>query len=182
MGYVFKSVAADATNQVTTAWLQNNTTTYADDIHLMEVASSSSQLDRILHNFGTMLDALADNDMIINATKSAVLLRHRGSFMKKWLRRHKQHTPDGDLLYLRTPKGREFRFPIRDQHTYLGVKISYHAMARHTTHSVSSTGSQASMAATSGSPLLQWTTRAGSQNLLLEGHGSSNTDVRIGCS
>ena len=75
MGYVFKSVAADATNQVTTAWLQNNTTTYADDIHLMEVASSSSHLDRILHNFGTMLDALADNDMIINATKSAVLLQ-----------------------------------------------------------------------------------------------------------
>ena len=80
-----------------------------------------------------MLDALADNDMIINAVKSAVLLRHRGTFIKKWLRRHKQHTSDGDLFYLRTPKGREFRFPIREQHTYLGVKISYHAMAKHTT-------------------------------------------------
>ena len=133
MGYVFKSVASDPTNQVTTAWLQNNTTTYADDIHLMEVASSISHLDRMLHNFGTMLDALADNDMIINAAKSAVLLRHRGSFIKKWLRRHKQHTSEGDLLYLRTPKGREFRFPMRDQHTYLGVKISYHAMAKYTT-------------------------------------------------
>ena len=132
MGFVFKSVAADPNNQVTTTWLQHNTTTYADDIHLMEVASSSSHLDRILRNFGTMLDALVDNDMIINATKSAVLLRHRGSFIKKWLRRHKQHTSEGDFLYLRTPKGREFRFPIRDQHTYLGVKISYHAMAKHT--------------------------------------------------
>ena len=132
MGFVFKSVAADPANQVTTTWLQSNTTTYADDIHLMEVARSSLHLDRILHNFGTMLDALADNDMIINATKSAVLLRHRGSFIKKWLRRHKQHTSDGDLLYFRTPKGREFRFPIREQHTYLGVKISYHAMAKHT--------------------------------------------------
>ncbi|CAE7308635.1 unnamed protein product, partial [Symbiodinium microadriaticum] len=133
MGYVFKSVATDTTNQVTTAWLQSNTTTYADDIHLMEVARTSSHLDRILHKFGTMLDALVDNDMLINAAKSAVLLRHRGSFIKKWLRRHKQHTSEGDLLYLRTPKGREFRFPMRDQHTYLGVKISYHAMARHTT-------------------------------------------------
>ena len=126
-------VAADPTNQVTAAWLQTNTTTYADDIHLMEVAKSSVQLDRLLHNFGTMLDALADNDMIINAAKSAVLLRHRGTFIKKWLRRHKQQTPDGDFFYLRTPKGREFRFPIREQHTYLGVKISYHAMAKHTT-------------------------------------------------
>ena len=133
MGYVFKSVAADPTNQVTTAWLQNNNTTYADDIHLMEVASTTSHLDRMLHNFGMMPNALADNDMIINATKSAVLLRHRGSFIKKWLRRHKQHTSEGDLLYLRTPKGREFRFPMRDQHTYLGVKISCHAMAKHTT-------------------------------------------------
>ena len=133
MGFVFKSVAADPTNQVTATWLQTNTTTYADDIHLMEVARSSMQLDRILHNFGTMLDALADNDMIINAVKSAVLLRHRGTFIKKWLRRHKQHTSDGDFFYLRTPKGREFRFPIREQHTYLGVKISYHAMAKHAT-------------------------------------------------
>ena len=99
MGFVFKSVATDLTNQVTTAWLQSNTTTYADDIHLMEVASSSLHLDRILHNFGTMLDALVDNDMIINSVKSAVLLRHRGAFIKKWLRRHQQRTSEMEISY-----------------------------------------------------------------------------------
>ena len=123
MGYVYKTVARDAANAVTSQWLQDNTSTYADDIHMMETARTTRSLDNILTLFGTMLDALTDNHMIINATKSAFLIRHRGSFIKKWLRQHRQATPEGDVLYFR----------IREQHTYLGVKISYHAMARHTT-------------------------------------------------
>ena len=133
MGYVYKTVAKDVANPITPQWLQDNTSTYADDIHMMETARTVHSLDRILHHFGAMLDALTENRMIINATKSAFLLRHRGSFIKRWLRQHRQATPEGDVLYFRTPRGTAYRIPIREQHTYLGIKISYHSMARHTT-------------------------------------------------
>ena len=133
MGYVYKTVAKDTANPITPQWLKDNTSTYADDIHMMETARTAQSLDRILSLFGAMLDALTDNHMIINATKSAFLLRHRGSFIKRWLRQHRQATPEGDVLYFRTPRGTAYRIPIREQHTYLGVKISYHSMARHTT-------------------------------------------------
>ncbi|CAE7266338.1 unnamed protein product [Symbiodinium microadriaticum] len=133
VGYVYKTVARNATNPITTPWLQDHTSTYADDIHMMATAKTVSSLDSILLHFGTMLDALTDNDMVINAVKSAFLLKHRGSFIKRWLRRHRRTTPDGDVIYFRTPKGTEYQIPLREQRTYLGVKISYHSMARHTT-------------------------------------------------
>ena len=133
MGYVYKTVARNTTNPINIPWLQDHTSTYADDIHMMATAKTVSSLDSILLHFGTMLDALQENDMVINAGKSAFLLKHRGSFIKKWLRRHRRTTPDGDVLHFRTPKGTEYQIPLREHHTYLGVKISYHSMARHTT-------------------------------------------------
>ena len=31
-----------------------------------------------------------------------------------------------------TPKGRCFEFPLKEQHVYLGVTVSYHSAAKHT--------------------------------------------------
>ena len=47
-------------------------TTYADDIHLNACCRSVAQLDRALHYFGLVLDALTRHDMVINTTKSAI--------------------------------------------------------------------------------------------------------------
>ena len=48
MGYVYKTVAKDTANPITPQWLQDNTSTYADDIHMMETARTAQSLDRIL--------------------------------------------------------------------------------------------------------------------------------------
>ena len=68
--------------------------------------------------------------MVINPGKSAIILRHRGTFIKGWLRRHLIHKTDGDVLRLRSPQGVVYEIPLRDQHTYLGIRISYHSQSR----------------------------------------------------
>ena len=121
-GYVYKTVARDAGNSVTTQWLQDNTSTYADDIHMTATAKTVSTLDRALLQFGTMLDALTDNDMIINATKSAFLLRHRAPFSNDGFV-DIGGTPRTVRYYVFvTPKGTEYQIPLRDTHAYLGIK------------------------------------------------------------
>ena len=38
---------------------------------------------------------------------------------------------DGDVLRLRSPKGNLYEIPLREQRTYLGIRISYHSQSRH---------------------------------------------------
>ncbi|CAE7252111.1 unnamed protein product [Symbiodinium sp. CCMP2592] len=82
-------------------WMCENSTIYADDIHLKDTVSSVLGLDRMVHRFCSILDALRANGMVINLAKSAILLRHRGSFIKAWLRRHLIQKKDGNVLRLR---------------------------------------------------------------------------------
>ncbi|CAE7412177.1 unnamed protein product [Symbiodinium sp. CCMP2592] len=111
-------------------WLCCNSTMYADDIHLKDTMCSVLELDRMVHRFCSILDALRANGMVINLAKSAILLRHRGSFIKGWLRRHLIQKKDGNVLRLRSSEGYVYEIPIREQHTYLGIKISYHSPSR----------------------------------------------------
>ncbi|CAE7020812.1 Pol [Symbiodinium sp. CCMP2456] len=125
VGWIYKHIWDSSSPDTMQPWLQANSTTYADDIHLKETATTTTGLDKALYRFGLVLDALAEQGMLINAGKSAFLLRHRGSFLKKWRRRHYLSTSEGDFLHFRTPGGTAYRIPLREQHTY-------HAMASHT--------------------------------------------------
>ena len=68
-------------------WMQNSTTIYADDTHLKEIMQTARELERVVYRFCRDLDALAAKGVVINSGISAILLRHRGSFVG-WLRRH----------------------------------------------------------------------------------------------
>ena len=128
---IYRELVAEGDTLLTVAWLQGSSTIYADDIHLQEIMSTTRELDQMVYRFSTVLDALSAHGMVINSGKSAILLRHRGSFIKGWLRRHLIHKPDGDVLRLRSPAGTIYEIPLREQHTYLGIRISYHSQARH---------------------------------------------------
>ena len=116
---------------LTAAWLQHSSTTYADDIHLREVMRTAQDLENMVYRFCKVLDALRAHGMVINSGKSAFLLRYRGSFIKAWLRRHLIHKEQGDCLRLRGPSGTVYEIPLKEQHTYLGIRISYHSQSRH---------------------------------------------------
>ncbi|CAE7250056.1 unnamed protein product, partial [Symbiodinium sp. CCMP2592] len=130
LAQIYRDLQAKEDPLLTQDWMCDNSTIYADDIHLKETMTSVQGLDRMVHRFCTILDELRANGMVINLAKSAILLRHRGSFIKGWLRRHLITTKDGNVLRLRSPEGHLYEIPIREQHTYLGIKISYHAPSR----------------------------------------------------
>ena len=119
VGCIAKEVATSSLDLPST-WLQENMTTYADDIHLKECCRSIVHLNRTLNRFGLVLDALTKHDMVVNTAKSAILIRHRGNFVKAWLRRHHIAVKGGHVLKFRSPKGQEYQIPVKEQHTYLG--------------------------------------------------------------
>ncbi|CAE7758159.1 unnamed protein product [Symbiodinium sp. CCMP2456] len=84
VGYICKHIQDGQTPGTMQRWLQTNSTTYADDIHHRDTATTTLGL-------------------IASAWRS--MLWHRGSFIKKWRRRHCLHTSDGDHLLFRTPGG-----------------------------------------------------------------------------
>ncbi|CAE6971438.1 unnamed protein product [Symbiodinium sp. CCMP2592] len=130
LAQIYRELLAEGDSLLTAPWLEQSSTIYADDIHLKDTMQNTRELDDMVYRFSKMLDALAAHGMVINSAKSALLLRHKGSFIKGWLRRHLKHTPEGDLLRFRSPLGKVYEIPLRDHHTYLGIRISYHSQAK----------------------------------------------------
>ena len=121
-----------AAGVATPEWVTHSGTCYADDFHASDQVQRYQDLERAEQRLGFLLDTLADARMCINQKKSAVLLRIRGSFARRWLRQHQVTRETGPHLPLRTPKGRTYEFPLKEHHVYLGVKISYHSAAKRT--------------------------------------------------
>ena len=107
------------------SWVQAHVTAYADDMHGAQWFTSVSELDEALSRLGCLLDLLCENHMVVNSTKSVVLLRATGRMLKQWSKRHIVKTEAGRALRLRTPAGRLFLFPLKEQHVYLGTIIAY---------------------------------------------------------
>ena len=128
---IHRELLAEEDPLITATWLQHSSTTYADDIHLREIMWTVQDLDNMVYRFCKVLDALQAHGMVINSGKSAFLLRYRGSFIKAWLRRHLVHKDHGDSLRIRSPGGTVYEIPLKDQHTYLGIRISYHSQSKH---------------------------------------------------
>ncbi|CAE7703853.1 unnamed protein product [Symbiodinium sp. CCMP2592] len=106
-------------------WVRAMITAFADDIHGGELITTTAQLDKLLTNLGHLLDVLIDAELNINTLKSAFLLRFTKGFAAPWKRRHVRQTKEGQLLTFRTPAGRLFNIPVKDEHKYLGLIISY---------------------------------------------------------
>ncbi|CAE7475477.1 Pol [Symbiodinium sp. CCMP2592] len=130
LAQIYRELLAEEDSLLTAPWLEQSSTIYADDIHQKDTVQNTRELDDMVYRFSKILDALAAHGMVINSAKSALLLRHKGSFIKGWLRRHLIHKPEGDLLRFRSPLGKVYEIPLRDHHTYLGIRISYHSQAK----------------------------------------------------
>ena len=107
-------------------WVRAHITAFADDIHGGQIVTSIGQLNQLLHNLGLLLDTLVDAELQINALKSAFLLRFTPALAALWKKRHLQQTKTGLVLNFRTPAGRPFSIPVKEEHRYLGLVISYH--------------------------------------------------------
>ena len=114
---------------ISMSWVIEQLTAYADDFHTAHTAHTARDLDKELGKIGKMFDLLAKMGMKVNPRKSAALFRVRGSFAKKWLQRNTVKSSEGRSLLIKCPSGDTILIPIKDEHLYLGVKISFHKIS-----------------------------------------------------
>ena len=95
-------------------WTRDNLTAYADDFHTGERICKCTDLDRSLWCCGTFLAQLVD----ANFSPRALRPLGRRVMSAKVL--------TDKFLHFSTPAGRCFDIPIKREHTYLGLVISYH--------------------------------------------------------
>ena len=72
-----------------------------------------------------LLDVLTEARLVVNQSKSAVLISLPQTFAKRWKRRCCVKREEGTKLRIRTPAGHVFEIPIVEKHPYLGVVITY---------------------------------------------------------
>ena len=110
-------------------WVVEQLTAYADDFHTAHTMHTARELETELSKVGIMFDLLEQMGMQVNSKKSAALFRVRGSFAKKWLQKNTVHTKEGLALQVRSPSGKETLIPVKEEHVYLGVKISFRQLS-----------------------------------------------------
>eukprot|EP00439_Symbiodinium_sp_Y106_P061517 s2303_g9.t1 len=110
---------------------------FADDVRMREHLRKVTDLDGSLWRVGCFLDQLLDSHLLVNAKKSAALLRLTKGFAPSWVKSHIRKGPDGPFLHFCTPAGRSFDIPLKTEHVYLGLTISYHnAVSLSVTHRI----------------------------------------------
>ena len=105
-------------------WVAQDVTAYADDFHSGSKVHNVAGLDRLVLRLGHLLDVLANAGLNINALKSAVLYRFKGTFCTHVVENSGSvHQRRGSLYRLRTPGGALYEFPVVSTHTHLGTVL-----------------------------------------------------------
>ena len=110
------------------SWSREHLTAYADDFHAGEIIHRSDDLSRALWRFGAFLDCLTSSHLVVNSQKSAILLRLCKGLAPAWRRSHIKKGPDGPFLSFCSPGGTRYNIPLKQEHVYLGLVISYHSL------------------------------------------------------
>ena len=116
---------ADAS--IGSSWSRDHLTAYADDFHAGEIIRRSEDLSKALWRFGAFLDCLTSAHLVVNSQKSAILLRLCKGLAPAWRRSHIKKGPDGPFLSFCSPGGTRYNIPLKQEHVYLGLVISYHS-------------------------------------------------------
>ncbi|OLP78151.1 hypothetical protein AK812_SmicGene41706 [Symbiodinium microadriaticum] len=109
------------------SWSRDHLTAYADDFHAGEIIHRSEDLSKALWRFGAFLDCLTSAHLVVNSQKSAILLRLCKGLAPAWRRSHIKKGPDGPFLSFCSPGGTRYNIPLKQEHVYLGLVISYHS-------------------------------------------------------
>ena len=114
----------DLAHLIDRQWLCAHMNIYADDIHACSIFHDLSGLRRILYYFGLIMEVLQEKGLVINTTKSAVILTMGGTNFRHARTALTFFNRDGEWIEI---KGREktFALPVVKQTKYLGAMVSY---------------------------------------------------------
>ena len=99
-------------------------TAFADDVRIGQEVRSVEDFLNAMVRLGHVLQLLVDARMMINTTKSVILLSVPQSYAKKWRRREIVSDQDGSKLRVSTVSTGTFHLPIVESHKYLGAVIT----------------------------------------------------------
>ena len=115
-----------------TSWVAKHLLTYADDLLAKWSFFNKEEIHEAVRQIGVILDVLETIGMHINTTKSVILIRlsgkHSRAIKKKLFTKQQGQT---GLLIPRAHGPATF-LPIVHQHSYLGIKISFHQFEDYT--------------------------------------------------
>ena len=111
--------------QLPEGWVQNILTLFADDCWASWLLYSVDDLRRALRELTVLLGTLEDFQMQINYGKTAVLLKFVGKQAKQALH-DITRLKNGAAHLCVVVKGVERLIPLKEEHDYLGSKVTYH--------------------------------------------------------
>ena len=104
---------------------------FADDFHIQWSITSPRDLSNACTQLVRVLQDLETLGMQVSMDKTAVLLALAGTEAPKMLQTYTSRTPQGRVFKISHPT-RTIQLPLKQQHTYLGVIISYRSFERYT--------------------------------------------------
>ena len=113
------------------AWMKACNSFFADDLHFSYDIMKAGDLEKIAPFCSMVFQVLQDCNMLVNFKKSAVLVALQGTAAKKWCHRNIVKNQEGKWLRVRVGANVAL-LPVRDEHKYLGVVLSYRAFEQAT--------------------------------------------------
>ena len=107
------------------AWIQHDTTMFADDLLLQWEYTSISELERMVSTIQNCFRVLARLGLQVQHRKTQLLVAHNCRLAHRWWQAHTASTKDGRFLRIPQPGTKDLHLPIVPQLTYLGIVLSY---------------------------------------------------------
>ena len=107
-------------------WLQQCLTAFADDICQHDIFHSQDDFIVLLRRAGYLMDCLENAGLPINIDKTVALCRMTGRKLQQTHKRFFLKNSKGTFLKIPRGDGSTTLIHLVNNHTYLGVKLSYH--------------------------------------------------------
>ena len=117
-------------------WLQKTLVLFADDHWCHWLVKNKKDWDDAINELVVVLETLTTFKMSINYRKTAILVRLEGKQAKAILHEHTR-LKNGVRHLVITVHGEEQLIPVKDEHEYLGTKVTYqHRLDKNLAHRV----------------------------------------------
>ena len=106
-------------------WIQEDTTTFADDLLMQWVFACTQDLRHMLGTIDACFRILARVGLQVQHKKTQLIVAYKGRQAHQWWKANTATTSEGRFLLIPQPHSKALRLPIVSQLTYLGVILSY---------------------------------------------------------
>ena len=113
-------------------WICRHLTLFADDMCAHQLIDSVESLEQYIQKLSALFDALEEAQLTLNLDKTFAVLRLKGRFMTKLLRRFVSRTKNGAFLCVPRKSGAITKIRLVKVVRYLGVSLSYHNFEKDT--------------------------------------------------